>query len=95
MKKLKVIPIGHNLLIKPVPLKETTTSGIILPDSQVQQIPKGTVVSKGGKVSNEFQIGDHIQWSMEHTNAKEFEHEEEKHLLLAESGVVCKLSHLD
>jgi co-chaperonin GroES (HSP10) len=95
MKKLKVIPVGHNLLIKPVPVKETTASGILLPSSQIQQIPKGTVIAKGGKVSDEFNEGDHVQWVLEHTNAKEFEHDGEKHLLLAESGVVCKISHLD
>jgi chaperonin GroES len=95
MKKLKVIPVGHNLLIKPVPLKEKTTSGIILPDSQVQQIPKGTIVAKGAKVSNEFNEGDHVQWSLEQTHTREFVHNDEKHLLLAESGVMCKISHLD
>ena len=93
--KLKITPVGHNLLIEPVPLKEVTTSGIILPDSQVQQIPKGTIIAKGAKVSNEFNVGDHVQWILEHTNAREFMHNDKKHLLLAESGVVCKISHLD
>ena len=95
MKKLKVTPVGHNLLIKPVPVKETTKSGILLPSSQIQQIPKGTIIAKGSKVSDEFNEGDYIQWILEHTNTKEFEHNGEKHLLLAESGVVCKISHLD
>tara|TARA_R100000152_G_C6713999_1_gene141115 strand:- start:513 stop:800 length:288 start_codon:yes stop_codon:yes gene_type:complete len=95
MKKLKVIPVGHNILVKPVPVKETTKSGILLPSSQIQQIPKGTIIAKGGKVSDEFNEGDHVQWVLEHTNAKEFMHNDEKHLLLAESGVVCKISHLD
>jgi|TARA_R100000908_G_C3684415_1_gene101547 co-chaperonin GroES (HSP10) len=95
MKKLKIKPIGFNLLIKPVPIKETTTSGIILPDSQVQQIPKGTIVDKGAKVSKEFKIGDHVQWLLEHSNPKEFEHDGETHLLLSETGVACIISHLD
>ena len=95
MKKLKITPVGHNLLVKPVPLKEETKSGILLPSSQIQQIPKGTIVAKGIKVSDEFKVGEHVQWILEHTNTKEFEHNGEKHLLLAESGIACKISHLD
>ena len=95
MEHLKVTPVGHNLLVKPVPVKETTSSGILLPESQIQQIPKGTIISKGSKVSDEFSEGDHVQWILEHTNAKEFMHNGEKHLLLSEPGVVCKISHLN
>ena len=44
----RVIPIGKKILVKPVPKKEQTNSGIYLPEAQQQQIPQGTFVSKGG-----------------------------------------------
>ena len=54
MEHLKVTPVGHNLLVKPVPVKETTSSGILLPESQIQQIPKGTIINSFNSNKNNF-----------------------------------------
>ena len=86
---VEIKPLGFHVLVKPVPLKEKTDSGIILPESQVQQIPKGTVVAKGKSVTDELEVGDVIQWSMEHTQYQEFEHLGEKHLLMGSQGIKC------
>ena len=88
---LEIKPIGFYVLVKPVPLKEKTDSGIILPESQVQQIPKGQIVAKGKAVTDEIKVGDQIQWSMENTVSQEFEHLGERHLLMNSQGIKCVL----
>ena len=40
----KIKPLGKRVLVKLVPKKDTTDTGIILPDSQVQDIPRGHII---------------------------------------------------
>ena len=92
VKDYKVIPIGKRVLVKPVKKVEQTTSGIILPDSQVQQKPQGTIVARGPEVDKELQIGDFIQWIINMSvDDKEFIHKGERCILLTQDAIVCKL----
>jgi chaperonin GroES len=95
IENYKVIPIGKRILVKPVEKVEETKSGIILPDSQVQQKPQGTIVARGPEVHKELQIGDFIQWSMNMSvDDKEFIHEGERHILVFQDAIICKLEHV-
>ena len=96
IENYRVIPIGKRVLVKPVEKVEQTNSGIILPDSQVQQKPQGTIVARGPEVHKELQVGDFIQWSMNmSTDDKEFIHEGERHILVFQDAIICKLKELD
>tara|TARA_R100000900_G_scaffold47181_2_gene37876 strand:+ start:1417 stop:1716 length:300 start_codon:yes stop_codon:yes gene_type:complete len=91
VKSYKVIPIGKRILLKPVEVVEETVSGIILPESQVQQKPQGTVISVGPDVK-EIKEGDFVQWVIGMSvDDKEFIHEGERHILLHQDAIVCKL----
>ena len=78
-------------MVKPVPRKEVTTSGIYLPEAQQQQIPQGTIIAKGGTVTDELEIGDHVEWIIEYADSKEFMHEDELHLIMTDGSIVAKL----
>jgi len=91
VKSYKVIPIGKRILLKPVEVVAETTTGIILPESQVQQKPQGTVVAVGPDVK-EIEVGDFVQWVIGMSvDDKEFIHEGERHILLHQDAIVCKL----
>ena len=62
VKNYKIIPIGKRILVKPVEKVEQTNSGIILPDSQVQQKPQGTIIAKGTSATDELSVGDFVEW---------------------------------
>ena len=95
IKNYKVIPIGKRVLVKPVEVIAETTSGIILPDSQVQQKPQGTIIARGPEVVDDLQIGDFVQWIINMTvDDKEFMHEGERCILLTQDAVVCKLENV-
>ena len=95
MSKQRVIPIGKQLLVKPIEKKETyKNTNIILAPEQVQQIPRGTVVAVGAKVNEEIKPGDFIQWVLEHRDDREFEHDGEPHLLMSDHAIVCKLENV-
>tara|TARA_Y100001938_G_scaffold148939_1_gene234162 strand:- start:345 stop:617 length:273 start_codon:yes stop_codon:yes gene_type:complete len=85
----KIIPIANRVLIKPVPKKETTDSGIFLPDQQQIQIPRGTVVAVGGTVK-EIKVGDFVQW-LEEAAVRNMEHDGEPHLVMYDHAIMCKL----
>jgi len=92
VKNYRVIPIGKRILVKPVEKVEQTSSGIILPDSQIQQKPQGTIVAIGPEVCEDLKIGDFIQWSLNmSTDDKEFIHEGELHILVFQDAIICKL----
>ena len=86
---MKITPIGNRVLVKPVPRKETTDSGIYLPDQQQIQIPQGTVVAVGDTVK-EIKPGDFVQW-LEEASVREMEHDDENHLVMFDHAIMCKL----
>tara|TARA_R110002020_G_scaffold44308_1_gene127918 strand:- start:392 stop:691 length:300 start_codon:yes stop_codon:yes gene_type:complete len=94
IENYKVIPIGKRILLKPVEVVAETSSGIILPDSQVQQKPQGTVIAAGPDVEG-IKVGDFVQWIINMSlEDKEFIHQGERHILLHTDAVVCKLEYV-
>ncbi|NBV31839.1 MAG: co-chaperone GroES [Bacteroidetes bacterium] len=54
-------PLSDRVLVKPVEAEETTSSGIIIPDTAKEKPQRGTVVAAGpGKVEN----GNKIEMSV-------------------------------
>ncbi len=86
---MKVTPIGGRVLVKPVPKKEKTDSGIFLPLEQQMQIPQGTVVSIGAAVK-EVKVGDFVEWSIT-ADTQPYTHNDEAHLILYEHAFIVKL----
>ena len=91
VKNYKVIPIGKRVLVKPVEKVEQTNSGIILPDSQVQQKPQGTIIARGPEVVDDLQIGDFVEWEHMDTKGSEYIHEGETHIILFDQAIKVKL----
>ena len=60
----KIQPLGKRVLVKLVPKKDVTDTGIILPDSQVQEIPRGTILELGSECTSGISIGDEVEWEM-------------------------------
>ena len=95
VKNYKVIPIGKRVLVKPVEVVKETISGIYLPESQQQQKPQGTIVARGPEVHKELKVGDFIQWVINMSvDDKEFIHEGERHILLFQDAIICKLENV-
>ena len=95
VKNYKVIPIGKRVLVKPVEVIKETNSGIYLPESQQKQKPQGTIIARGPEVHKELQIGDFIQWVINMSvDDKEFIHEGERHILLYQDAIICKLENV-
>ena len=63
-KTKKIQPLGKRVLVKLVPKKDKTDTGIILPDSQVQEIPQGTILQLGSECSSNLKVGDKVEWEM-------------------------------
>tara|TARA_B100000963_G_scaffold332307_1_gene323723 strand:- start:367 stop:633 length:267 start_codon:yes stop_codon:yes gene_type:complete len=86
---MKVKPIGNRVLVKGLPKKETTNSGIYLPEQQQIQVPQGTVVAVGGLVK-EIKVGDFVQW-LEESAVREMEHDGETHLIMFDHAIMVIL----
>lgn len=70
MSKQKYTPLFDNVLIKPLQADESTSSGIILPDSvkekpqigQVMAVGAGTTDDKGNKVKMVVEVGQKVMY---------------------------------
>ncbi len=88
-------PLGDRLLVKPNPSKETTKSGIVLPDSAQEKPQEGTVVSTGpggkddrGKVvAMEVKKGEIVLYSK--YSGTEVKIDGKEHLIIKESDVLA------
>jgi len=60
----QIKPLGKRILIKPIPTEEKTKSGIILPETAIQDKPEyGTVLAVGKDVVIEIVEGDVVLFS--------------------------------
>ncbi len=65
---MKVVPVGDNVVVKPLDAEETTAGGIILPD-QAREVPlqgkvlsvgDGRMLADGRRAEHEVHEGDRI-----------------------------------
>lgn len=95
---MKFTPLGERLIVKPLEEEQTTSSGIILPDTakekpqegEVVAVGPGRVTDDGARVPMEVQTGDVIIYSK--YAGTEYKDEGEEYLILRESDVLAKVN---
>ena len=95
---VKFTPLGERLIVKPLEEEQTTSSGIILPDTakekpqegEVVAVGPGRVTDDGARVPMEIQTGDVIIYSK--YAGTEYKDEGEEYLILRESDVLAKVN---
>ena len=95
---VKFTPLGERLIVKPLEEEQTTSSGIILPDTakekpqegEVVAVGPGRVTDDGARVPMEVQTGDRIIYSK--YAGTEYKDEGQEYLILRESDVLAKVN---
>ena len=95
---MKFTPLGERLIVKPLEEEQTTSSGIILPDTakekpqegEVVAVGPGRVTDEGARVPMEVQMGDRIIYSK--YAGTEYKDEGQEYLILRESDVLAKVN---
>ena len=91
-------PLGERLVVKTLEQEETTSSGIILPDTAKEKPQEGEVIAAGpgrlnddGKrIALEVAVGDKVIYSK--YAGTEYKVDGEEYLILRESDVLAKLT---
>ena len=94
---MKFTPLGERLIVKPLDEEQTTSSGIILPDTakekpqegEVVAVGPGRVTDDGARVPMEVATGDRIIYSK--YAGTEYKDEGQDYLILRESDVLAKV----
>ena len=95
---MKFTPLGERLIVKPLEEEQTTSSGIILPDTakekpqegEVVAVGPGRVTDEGARVPMEIQTGDRIIYSK--YAGTEYKDDGQEYLILRESDVLAKVN---
>jgi chaperonin GroES len=58
----KIIPLGNRVLVRPIPKKEKTTGGLIIPSSVNKDLEEAEVIKIGDAVIN-VQVGNTILYN--------------------------------
>ncbi len=95
---VKFTPLGERLIVKPLEEEQTTSSGIILPDTakekpqegEVVAVGPGRVTDEGARVPMEIQTGDRIIYSK--YAGTEYKDDGQEYLILRESDVLAKVN---
>ena len=96
---MKLKPLGDRLIVKALEEEETTSSGIVLPDTAKEKPQKGKVLAVGdGKIDDngnrqpiDVAEGDEVLYSK--YGGTEIKIEGEELLVLRESDVLAKLEN--
>jgi len=94
MQKLRIVPVGKKVLIKPKEQSRMVPgTNIIIPDSALQKEYKGYVIGIGTEVTD-INEGDLIQYA-EYCVPTEMEHEGEMHLLINVGDIHAILKEIE
>ena len=96
-KKIKIRPLDDRVVVEPIEAEETTSGGIVLPDTAKEKPQRGTVIAVGpGKLldnGNRGQlsvaVGDQVIYGKYGGSDIEVDGEEVK--ILRESDILAKL----
>ncbi len=88
-------PLGDRLVVKPMKREETTSSGIVLPDTATEKPMQGTVIAAGpGRVTDEgrklpldVKEGDKVLYAK--YAGTEYKLDGEEYLILREADVLA------
>ena len=96
---VKFAPLGERVVIKPIEREETTSSGLILPDTAKEKPQEGEVVEVGpgrttedgkGRIAMEIKAGDRVIYSK--FAGTEYKEGDQEYLILRESDILAKIS---
>jgi chaperonin GroES len=95
MTELKLRPLGDRVWIEPIEQKETTASGIILPETAKEKPQEGKVLAVGPGVRNDkgerqpldVEIGDRVLFAK--YAGTEVKQEGTKYLIMRESDILA------
>ena len=79
---------GKNILLKPLRGKDTTETGLYLPESMKTQKNICKIVSIGDEVSDRLNVGDTVAFSTGHS----FEYDNEDYIIAEEKNILVVLS---
>ena len=90
---VKFKPLADRVLIEPAPAKETTMSGIIIPDTAKEKPLMGTIVAVGPGKSDEsmtVKVGDAVLYGQ--YSGTEIKIDNGNYLIMKESDIygICK-----
>ena len=96
--KVKFVPLGDRVVVRPLEREKTTRGGIHLPDTAKEKPQKGEVIAVGpGRVSDdgsripmELAVGDQVIYAR--YGGTEYKDGDDEHLILRESDVLAKIS---
>ncbi len=96
--KVKLIPLGERIVIKPIEQEQQTKGGIYLPDTAKEKPQEGEVVAvgpgrmtdEGNRIAMEVAVGDRVIYSK--YAGTEYKDGDEEYLILRESDVLAKIS---
>ncbi|HYH10766.1 MAG TPA: co-chaperone GroES [Thermomicrobiales bacterium] len=93
--KTMLKPLADRLVVKPASREETTSSGIVIPDTAKEKPQRGTVIAAGAgrmdddgdRMPMEVQVGDEIIFAK--YAGTEFKLDDEDVLILSEKDVLA------
>jgi chaperonin GroES len=80
--KMKITPLGKNVLVKPIQSDEKRESGLVLPDSEKKETLTGEVIAVGKNTDETLNEGDKV------TYAKYSGNEIGEYLLISEEDIL-------
>jgi chaperonin GroES len=91
-------PLADRVVAKALPREETTTSGIVIPDTAKEKPMRGTVIAtgdgrrteEGGRVPLDVRVGDQILFAK--YGGTEFTLDDEELLILAEKDILAVIA---
>lgn len=79
----KVLPLGQNVLVRPVTLEKTTESGIVLPETASEEKPQeGVIVAIGESEKINERLKEGTKVIFKKYSGNEIEIEKEEHVIL-------------
>lgn len=94
---MKIRPLQDRIIVKRIEEEETTSGGIIIPDTakekpqegEVIAVGPGRVADDGSRIAMELTIGDKVIYSK--YAGTEYEDGDDEYLIMRESDVLAKI----
>ena len=92
---MKIVPLGENVVVRPIEPEEVTAGGIVLPDAarekprqgRVLSVGDGKLLKNGSRVAHDVSEGDRVIYSQ--YAGTEVEVEGEELLILREEDILA------
>ena len=90
---MKLRPIKGRIVVKPLEVKEKTSSGIYLPDTAREKLQEGEVIAMAKDATEEVTVGDRIIYK--EFGGTEVKIDDEDYILLTEDDLLAKYEEVD